>query len=309
MILCCGESLIDMLPRALDTGENAFLPVAGGAVFNTAIALGRLGMKTGFFCGISSDMFGELLAATLDRSNVDHSLCPRPDRPTTLAFVTLSDGHAKYTFYDENSALRMLNPDDLPELSALPGLKAAQFGCISLIGEPCASAYEALCGRLASHAVISLDPNIRPGFVKDEAAYRARLERMLKQADIIKVSDEDLAWLTRGGDFETAAKGWIAGGASIVVLTRGENGALAITRSGSVEVAAPKAKVVDTVGAGDTFNAGLLAGLDQAGLLNKASLRSIGEEDLRPALELAAKVAAITVSRAGANPPFANELA
>jgi fructokinase len=121
MILCCGESLIDMLPRALETGENAFLPVAGGAVFNTAIALGRLGQKTGFFCGISSDMFGQLLAATLDASNVDHSLCPRPNLPTTLAFVTLSDGHAKYTFYDENSALRMLTTEDLPQLSALPG--------------------------------------------------------------------------------------------------------------------------------------------------------------------------------------------
>jgi fructokinase len=309
MILCCGESLIDMLPRALETGENAFLPVAGGAVFNTAIALGRLGQKTGFFCGISSDMFGQLLAATLDASNVDHSLCPRPNLPTTLAFVTLSDGHAKYTFYDENSALRMLTTEDLPQLSALPGLKAAQFGCISLIGEPCASAYEALCARLAGHAVISLDPNIRPGFVKDEAAYRARLERMIAHADVIKVSDEDLAWLTRGGDFETAAKNWIAGGASIVVLTRGENGALAITRSGRVEVAAPKAKVVDTVGAGDTFNAGLLAGLDRAGLLDKAGLQGISDDDLRPALQLAAKVAAITVSRAGANPPFAHEIA
>jgi fructokinase len=309
MILCCGESLIDMLPRALDTGENAFLPVAGGAVFNTAIALGRLGQKTGFFCGISSDMFGELLAATLDLSNVDHSLCPRPDKPTTLAFVTLAGGHAKYTFYDENSALRMLTDADLPPLSALPGLKAAQFGCISLIGEPCASAYETLCARLASHAVISLDPNIRPGFVKDEAAYRARLGRMIAHADIIKVSDEDLAWLTHGGDFESAAKQWIAGGTSLVVLTRGENGALAMTRTGRLEVAAPKAKVVDTVGAGDTFNAGLLAGLDRAGLLNKTSLRDIGEDDLLPALELAAKVAAITVSRAGANPPFANEIA
>jgi fructokinase len=157
--------------------------------------------------------------------------------------------------------------------------------------------------------VISLDPNIRPGFVKDEAAYRARLERMIAHADVIKVSDEDLAWLTRGGDFETAAKNWIAGGASIVVLTRGENGALAITRSGRVEVAAPKAKVVDTVGAGDTFNAGLLAGLDRAGLLDKAGLQGISDDDLRPALQLAAKVAAITVSRAGANPPFAHEIA
>jgi fructokinase len=249
-----------------------------------------------------------LLAATLDLSNVDHSLCPRPDKPTTLAFVTLAGGHAKYTFYDENSALRMLTDADLPPLSALPGLKAAQFGCISLIGEPCASAYETLCARLASHAVISLDPNIRPGFVKDEAAYRARLGRMIAHADIIKVSDEDLAWLTHGGDFESAAKHWIAGGTSLVVLTRGENGALAMTRTGRLEVAAPKAKVVDTVGAGDTFNAGVLASMHEAGLLTKASVANLSPSQIEAALSLGVRAAAVTVSRAGANPPWRREL-
>ncbi len=172
MILCCGESLIDMLPRTLETGEAAFLPVSGGAVFNTAIALGRLGEKTGFFCGISSDMFGQMLIASLEQSGVDHSLCPRPARPTTLAFVTLVDGHAKYAFYDENTALRMLTPADLPSDAALAAVKAAQFGAISLIGEPCGTAFEALCNRLKDRAVISLDPNVRPGFVRDEAAYR-----------------------------------------------------------------------------------------------------------------------------------------
>jgi fructokinase len=308
MILCCGESLIDMLPRQLGSGESAFLPVSGGAVFNTAIALGRLGEKTGFFCGISSDMFGEMLVASLEGSGVGHSLCPRPSRPTTLAFVTLVDGHARYAFYDENTALRMITPEDLPGEAALAGVKAAQFGAISLIGEPCGTAFEALCDRLKDRAVISLDPNVRPGFVKDEAAYRERLTRMLRQADIVKVSDEDLTWLAAGEAFETVAARWIADGASIAVLTRGEKGALAITRSDTIEVAAPRATVVDTVGAGDTFNAGLLAGLSRAGALDKAALRSIGTEILRPALELAAKAAAITVSRAGANPPFAHEL-
>jgi fructokinase len=308
MILCCGESLIDMLPRALETGEAAFLPVSGGAVFNTAIALGRLGEETGFFCGISSDMFGEMLIASLELSNVSHALCPRPARPTTLAFVTLVDGHAKYAFYDENTALRAMTADELPSDAALSGVTAAQFGAISLIGEPCAGAFEALCGRLKDRAVISLDPNVRPGFVKDEKAYRDRLARMLRQADIVKVSDEDLAWLAPDRGFETVAGEWIADGASIVVLTHGAKGALAITRSGRIEVAAPKANVVDTVGAGDTFNAGLLAGLRRAGALDKRALREVGEGALRPALELAAKAAAVTVSRAGANPPFAHEL-
>ncbi len=308
MILCCGESLIDMLPRTLETGDAAFLPVSGGAVFNTAIALGRLGEKTGFYCGISSDMFGQMLIASLGQSGVEHSLCPRPALPTTLAFVTLVDGHARYAFYDENTALRMLNPADLPSDAALERVRAAQFGAISLIGEPCGTAFEALCNRLKDRAVISLDPNVRPGFVRDEAAYRGRLKRMLRQADIIKVSDDDLAWLAPGQNFETVAKAWIGDGASVVVLTRGEKGALAITRTGQIEVDAVKAEIVDTVGAGDTFNAGLLAGLSRAGALDKAALRNIGESLLRPALELAAKAAAVTVARAGANPPFAHEL-
>jgi fructokinase len=305
MILCCGESLIDMLPRSLGSGADAFQPVSGGAVFNTAIALGRLGEKTGFFCGLSNDMFGQMLVRSLDESNVSHAHCPRSDRPTTLAFVTLVNGHAKYAFYDENTALRLLSPDDLP-LSVKP--VAAQFGAISLIGEPCGTAFEALCMHLKERTVISLDPNVRPGFVRDADAYRARLDRMLAVADIIKVSDEDLAWLRPGGDFGTVAEGWIRDGASIVVQTLGEKGAIALTPAGLIEVAAPKALVADTVGAGDTFNAGLLAGLRRAGVLDKTRLKTAPRSACLAALDLAARAAAITVARAGANPPWAHEL-
>ncbi len=307
MILCCGESLIDMLPRVLPDGGNAFLPVSGGAVFNTAIALGRLGEETGFFCGVSTDMFGEKLIETLQQSHVDHSLCVRSGRPTTLAFVTLVNGQAKYAFYDENTALRMVEIRDLP---VMPKVQAAQFGAISLIAEPCGTAYEALANRLhaTGETVIALDPNVRPGFVKDEAAYRDRLGRMLAIADIIKVSDEDLAWLVPGQSFESVAGRWIAGGASIVVLTRGSDGAVAVTATGAVETGAPKTSVVDTVGAGDTFNAGLLSGLRRANVLDRQSLAGIDSNTLLRAMELAARAAAITVSRAGANPPFASEL-
>jgi fructokinase len=305
MILCCGESLIDMLPRSLPSGEDVFLPVAGGAVFNTAIALGRLGEETAFFCGLSTDMFGDLLVRTLEESRVSHSLCPRLDRPTTLAFVTLVNGHAKYAFYDENTALRMLTPADLPE----PGhVIAAQFGAISLIGEPCGTAFEALCMRLREKSVISLDPNVRPGFVRDAASYRARLERMLAVADIIKVSDEDLAWLAPGRDFAAMAKEWMERGASIVVQTLGERGAVAYTATQRIEVGAPKTVAADTVGAGDTFNAGLLSGLNRAGVLDKQKLKSASVEVVAAALDLAARAAAVTVSRAGANPPWLSEL-
>ena len=300
MILCCGEALIDMLPRETAAGERAFAPYPGGAVFNTAIALGRLGAPAGFFSGLSTDLFGQLLDAALTASGVDASLARRSDRPTTLAFVTLTNGHAQYAFYDENTAGRMLSPGDLP---ALPdAVEALFFGGISLVGEPCGAAYEALMLREAAARVTMIDPNIRPGFITDEPGYRARIDRMLGAADIVKVSDEDLAWIGASVDSLLAA------GARLVCLTEGAKGVRAFWPGGESFVAAKRVEVVDTVGAGDTFNAGLLAGLSRTGLLSKAGLETLTAESLAPALELGVAAAAVTVSRAGANPPWAHEL-
>ncbi|MDJ1016280.1 MAG: carbohydrate kinase, partial [Paracoccaceae bacterium] len=198
MILCAGEALIDMLPRTTEAGEDAFAPYPGGAVFNTAIALGRLGAPVGFFSGLSTDLFGQMLEQSLAASGVESGLAHRSDKPTTLAFVKLTDGQASYAFYDENTAGRMLSAEDLPVLDGNTG--AVFFGGISLVVEPCAAAYEALCAREAALRVIMLDPNIRPGFIHDEAAYRARIGRMIGMADIVKVSDEDLAWIMGEGD-------------------------------------------------------------------------------------------------------------
>ncbi|WP_019955394.1 carbohydrate kinase family protein [Yoonia vestfoldensis] len=301
MILCCGEALIDMLPRETAAGEAAFAPHAGGAVFNTAIALGRLGAPVQFFSGLSSDLFGTILRDQLTTSGVDASPAAISDRPTTLAFVTLTNGHASYAFYDENTAGRMLTPADLPDTQA----EALFFGGISLVVEPCAAAYEALMLREAPRAVTMIDPNIRPGFIKDEAAYRARLDRMLAAADIIKISDEDLAWIS--GDTDAAALR-AKTGATVVLLTRGADGVTVVTATGHFDVPAVKATVVDTVGAGDTFSAGFLANLDAQGLLRKSVLRAADRDALARATAFGARVAAVTVSRAGANPPWASEL-
>ena len=306
MILCCGEALIDMLPRQSREGEDTFAPYAGGAVFNTAIALGRLGAKSGFFCGISTDLFGEILAKSLAASQVDMSLAVRSDRPTTLAFVTLTDGQASYAFYDENTAGRMLSPDDLPQIPESVG--ALFFGGISLAVEPCAQAYEALALREADNRTIMIDPNIRPGFIKDEATYRARIARMLGAADIVKLSDEDLHWLEGEGDLAALAGNILDQGPSLVLITEGVKGATAFSKNGAVFAPAKAVDVVDTVGAGDTFNAGFLAALDQAGKLDRAALSSLSDEDLTAALSLGIRSAAVTVSRAGANPPWASEL-
>lgn len=309
MIICCGEALIDMLPRELPNGDSVLLPVPGGAVFNTAIGLGRLGEKTAFVSGLSQDMFGDQLVATLEESNVSTEFVARLDKPATLAFVKLVDGQATYSFYDENSANRSLTLSDVPALG--DAVEALHFGAISLIPEPCGSTYEALMAE-NEKSVLSLDPNIRPGFIKDAASHRARLDRMIAMSDCVKVSDEDLDWMTDGKDGEAVMQSWLASGPangpSVVLMTRGGDGATAYTRSGSIDVAAPKVTVVDTIGAGDTFNAGWLSGLRDSNLLTKAALANAKPEDLKPALEKAITVAAHVVSVAGANPPWAKDL-
>ncbi len=305
MIICCGEALIDMLPRASTEGEDAFAPYAGGAVFNTAIALGRLGLETGFFTGLSSDMFGDILRQTLTASGVDHSYCATLDLHTTLAFVRLVNGQASYAFFDENTAGRMITEADLPVLD--DKVEALQFGAISLIPNPCGSTYESLMRREHETRVISLDPNIRPGFITEPAAHRARIDRMIAMSDIIKMSDEDLEWFGLP-DMETAARFWLDQGPSLVVFTRGPKGAIAFSKGHTVEVDGQAVTVADTVGAGDTFNAGILASLQRDGVLSKTAIKTLSAEAIGNALRLGAKAAAVTVSRPGANPPWASEI-
>jgi fructokinase len=298
MILCCGEALIDMLPI-----PGGFAPHAGGAVYNTAIALGRLGARAGFFWGLSADFFGDQLRNGLAQAGLDASACVTAARPCTLAFVRLSDGQASYAFYDEGTAGRMLSVADLPIVTA----DALFFGGISLAGEPCGTAMEALCTREAGARVIMLDPNIRPGFIRDEGAFRARMARMLAMADIVKLSSEDLDWLAP--DRGAFIAGLLAAGTRLVCLTEGAAGVRAFTSAGTVFEPARPVAVVDTVGAGDTFNAGLLAALQAAGALSKAGLAALDAGTLQAALRLGVQAAAVTVSRAGANPPWRHEIA
>jgi fructokinase len=309
MILCAGEALIDMLPRQTDGGEAAFAPYPGGSVFNTAVALARLGQKVDFFTGLSSDLFGERLASVLGANGVGYALAHRSDRPTTLAFVTLTDGQASYAFYDENTAGRMLSAADLP---AIPEeAKACFFGGISLAVEPCAEAYAEMAERASQGHVVMLDPNVRPGFIRDEAVFRARMDRMLLATDIVKASDEDLHWLM-GDDtgLPMLAERMLEKGPALVLVTQGGDGVTAFHASGEVHIDAQMVEVVDTVGAGDTFNAGVLAGLATAGALDKGLIRKgLSDDTLREAMTLGVRAAAVTVSRAGANPPRMDELA
>lgn len=306
MILCCGEALIDMLPRVTTLGENAYAPYAGGAVFNTAIALGRLGVPTAFFTGLSDDMLGDVLRESLKAAHVDFSPCAVSSRPTTVAFVKLVNGSATYAFYDENTAGRMLAVSDLPVLG--DDCEALHFGAISLIPDPCGATYEALLDREHGKRVVSLDPNIRPGFIKDKQKHMGRINRMAAQSDIIKFSDEDLEWFGMSGDHDTLAGEWLKRGPKLVIITKGAEGAVGYTRDARVAVPSQRVTVVDTIGAGDTFDAGVLAALKRADLLTKPQVATLSEAAIHDALSLAAKTAAVTVSRAGANPPWASEV-
>ncbi len=304
MILCCGEALIDFMPVETADGASAFQPFNGGSIYNVAIALGRLGKNVGFFGGLSNDLFGDMLASELNKSRVDTSLAIFSNRPTTLAFVKFSDGQPAYAFLDEGSAGRLINAS--PQLS--DDINLLHFGSISLINDPAASMFENLTAHENGRRLISIDPNIRPSLIDNADVYRARLQRMFSYADIIKISDEDLEWLHPTQKPDDFARAQLINGASLVVVTRGKEGAMAFTKAHKYELAIEKTDVVDTVGAGDAFMAGLLASLNEHELLTREKLDTIELPFLQSTLEKASHVAAITVSRKGANPPWKSEL-
>ncbi len=306
MILCCGEALIDFMPVKSADGALAYQPFNGGSIYNVAIALGRLGQEVGYFGGLSQDFFGEMLGNELANSNVDTSLSIKSARATTLAFVKFNDGQPEYVFLDEGSAGRMLRDDQMPGLP--DEFDLLHFGSISLINNPAASIFEQLAAREKGRRLISIDPNIRSSLVSNESEYRARLERMFSFADIIKVSDEDLEWLYPDKSHQDCTSRWLREGTSLVVITRGAKGAIAYSGEAIIEQAIVSVDVVDTVGAGDAFMAGLLTSLDEYGNLVSDKLKAIDQATLSNALSFASRVAAITVSRKGANSPWKDEI-
>lgn len=301
MILCCGEALIDMLPQG-----GLLRPMPGGGVFNTAVGLGRLGVPTGFLWPISRDPFGEMLLARLTEAGVDTGLCPRPDRPTSLAFVTLSEGEARYDFYDDGTAGREFSARELP--TELADVTALMVGGISLVPDPCGAAVETLVAREAMRIPVMLDPNIRPAFIADDAAHRARILRFIGHATIVKLSGDDLGWLWPGLAPAQAAAEILRRGPKLVLTTEGSASAAAFAACGSVAVPALPVTVSDSVGAGDSFNAGVLAALHRAGALSHEGLPQADAATLHAAVLNGIRAAAITVSRPGADPPWAREL-
>ncbi len=308
MILVCGEALIDLFIGAPSPTGLSAEAVAGGSPFNVAIGVGRLGRSAAFLSTLSEDAFGVFLAGKLADAQVSASYLQRCPNPTTLSVVaTGASGEPQYSFYAPDSADRALTPEALPP--SLPSdIKAIAAGSYALGVEPIGSAIETLLRREAGARVISLDPNVRPRVVGDLAIYRERFERLLSHADIVKASDEDIHLLYPNRDLLAAAQAWLQRGPKLVIVTRGAQGPLAVSRSSMIERPAPRVNVVDTVGAGDTFHAGFLAWLDANGLLNPSDVDGMNDAQLTQALDFAAAAAAIVCTRRGANPPTWDEV-
>ncbi|WP_433610406.1 carbohydrate kinase family protein [Prescottella agglutinans] len=298
-IVVCGEALVDLVP----TGDAAFDARLGGGPFNVAVTLGRLGSPVGFCSRISTDSFGDRLLATLTASGVDVGLVQRGPEPTTLAVAGLgSDGSARYTFYADGTADRLVgDPGPLPAAVA-----AVSFGTLSLVFEPGASVYAALLRRSHDEGLLTVvDPNVRPAAFPD--SYRRWFADLLPSIDVVKVSDEDVHWLGEGVDGSTPAQ-WLEAGVAAVVTTHGAAGLSVQTRRVHVHVPGRQVAVSDTIGAGDTVHGALLHGLGARGLLGSSSVAALEGGQWREVLEFAARASAITVSRPGADPPWAVEL-
>lgn len=297
-----GEALIDVIPA----GGTRFDGRPGGSPANVAVAAARLGLPTRFVGGLSTDRWGGVLATHLEAAGVDTADAPRPDRPTALAVVALADdGTASYRFLWDDTADRAVSLDDLPDALGTAWLQVGSVaGAFADSGEVATS----LVRRERDHLLVSCDPNVRPGVHGTGQSVRARLLGLADAADLVKASDEDLAFLLPDDGPVEAIDRWVRGGAGVAAVTRGERGAVLGCAAGRVEVATVPTEVGDTVGAGDTFMAGLLVALTDAGLATRDALHDIDLDTLAAVGRMAAAAAAVTVSRAGADPPGRRDL-
>lgn len=310
MFLICGEALMDMIAMPAQAGsKKGYIPHPGGSPFNVAMALGRQDAEVRFLSRFSDDFFGQDLRKHLEDSGVNLHLCPLVKDLTTLGFVEFQSHATKpeYAFYTRGTAGCGLEIGDLPD--PLPSdIQCIHFGSFSLAVEPFGTTLEHIHERYKKEKLISIDPNIRPFLIPDRDSFIPRLDRFLAGADIIKLSDEDLDWLDPTMEAETFALERLEKGALLVVVTRGDRGSEAWTVNGHAYVAAPKVKVVDTVGAGDTFHANLLHYLSVQFELRREDIANMNDTALKDCLGHAARAAALNCTRQGCDPPWKREL-
>jgi fructokinase len=307
MLLSCGDALIDFLPVKSTDGRDALVPVVGGSCLNIAVGMARLGARAAFVGGISTDLFGSMIADHALDSQVELQYATRSDHQSTLAFVRSIAGEPHYAFYDAQTASRnwIYRGGSLP----FGDIDAIHVGSTTLVDATGAARTHAMVAEAKGSTTISFDPNCRPNLVRDKAGYVERMAGFAATADIIRMSDVDFEYLYGDHDHAGRAKSLIEAGAALVVVTRGGHGVQAWHgQAGALEVEAPAITVVDTIGAGDSFQAALLYALQAMGRIGAAALKQAGAGELRRALSFAALCAAFTCGRPGADPPRRAEL-
>jgi fructokinase len=310
MIVVCGEALMDVFDAGATATGNTLDARIGGSPYNVALGLARLQQPVAFCGAVSTGFLGERLMRSLRDEGIDTACVQRTAAPTSLCIIGLdAHGVPAYDFYGERGADRQL--DAGVALAGMPPqARAFHFGSYAMVVEPVASAQRALIERERTRALISYDPNIRPTVEPSLPRWRETLAWMLPRTHLLKVSEEDLALLYPGQALDEIAASWlaIANGPRLVVITRGGQGALGFTASARVQAAPVRVQVVDTVGAGDTFQAAMLTWLAEHQRLSIDGVATLGATALQALLDFATRAAAITCSRRGADLPRRNEV-
>ena len=296
----CGEALIDLIPVRPGSDQRQVIP--GGGPANTAHALARLDIPTEFIGGLSDDQYGKRMRAEFMAGRVGLTFTPEHQLPTCLAIVSIAaDGGATYEFKIDGTATFAFATENLPD-PKLVKPEAIYIGTLATIIEPGAIILKDWILQAKDYAPIIYDPNIRSSVISDRSRYQEVVKNWVALSNVVKASEEDLAWLYPDTDPLEIAHIWVSQGVQIVVITKGENGIVGVTENQEVSIPGVKVKVIDTVGAGDTVGAVLVEALVEFGL------EKLTSELLSHTLHRAALAAAITCSRAGANPPTKAEL-
>ncbi|MBT2341155.1 MULTISPECIES: carbohydrate kinase family protein [Pseudomonas] len=311
MYLVCGEALFDFFSGAeADTPASQvnYKAIAGGSPFNVAVGLRRLGVESALFAGLSTDYLGRRLHQVLLNEGVSARYLLEVDAPTTLAMVAVgANGSPHYSFRGEGCADRQLRLEHLPALG--PEVRGLHLGSFSLVVQPIGDTLLALVQRESGRRLISLDPNVRLNPQPDIELWRSRIETLVEYADLIKVSDEDLSLLYPDRDPQRVIDGWLQHRCQLVFLTRGGQGATVFSRQhGSSSLPACPVKMADTVGAGDTFQAALIAWLTERQLDSVEGLHTLAREQIDAMLEFAIRAAALTCGKTGPDLPYRQQL-